>query len=174
MAEAAARVEDLEQGHLPAVCAKTGEPCDVPVKDTLRVVPRWVSALAVLAVVPYFVARAYASRRIEARLPLAPGRLERIRRLVRGAWVALVLAAAGVSAALVGAGAVGVVAFLVGVFAYLVIVYTGDQMWVGARPSRRTDVVILTRIHPAFASALDEMYAQFAADGDRHALPADY
>jgi len=174
MAEAAARVEDLERGHLPAVCAKTGEPCDVPVKDTLRVVPRWVSALAVLAVVPYFVARAYTSRRIEAVLPIAPTRLERIRTLVRGAWIALALAAAGFSAALFGGGVVGVIALVAGLFGYLLVVYTGDRMWVGARPSRRTDVVILTRIHPVFARALEEMYAQFAADGDRHALPADY
>ena len=174
MAEAAARVEDLERGHLPAVCAKTGEECDRPVKDTLRVVPRWVSALAVLAVVPYFVARAYTARRIEVLLPVAPGRLDRIRRLVKGAWVALVVAAAGLSAALFGAGAVGVAAFVVGLFGYLAIVYAGDRMWVGARPSRRTDVVILTRLHPAFASALARMYAELAAEGDRDALPADY
>lgn len=174
MAEAAARVEDLEEGRLPAVCVKTGGPCDVPVKDTLRVVPRWVSALAVLAVVPYFVARAYTSRRIEAKLPVAPARLERIRTLVRGAWVALVLALAGLSASLFGAGAVGVFALVAGLFAYLAIVYAGDQMWVGARPSKRDDVVILTRVHPDFARAVDRMYEEFAADGDPHALPADY
>jgi hypothetical protein len=174
MGVAAARVGDLEVGRLPAVCAKTGVPCDVPVKDTLRVVPRWVSALAVLAVVPYFVARAYTSRRIEAVLPVAPDRLDRIRRLVRSAWVALVLAAAGFSAALFGAGVIGVTAFIAGLAGYLLIVYAGDQMWVGARPSRRDDVVILTRIHPAFVRALDDMYAQFETDGDPDTLPADY
>ena len=57
MAVAAARVDDLERGDLPAICAKTGEPCVGLVKDTLRVVPRWVSALAVLLIVPYYVAR---------------------------------------------------------------------------------------------------------------------
>ena len=168
------RVQDLEQGHLPAVCAKTGAPCDLPVKDTLRVVPRWVSALAVFAVVPYFVGRAYTSRRIVVLLPVAPERLERIRRLVRGAWFALALAAAGSSAALFGAGIVGVVARVAGLFGYLLVVYIGDQMWVGARPSGRDDVVILTRVDPAFARALDAMYAQLAADGSANALPADY
>jgi len=174
MAVAAARVDDLERGDLPAVCAKTGEPCPGLVKDTLRVVPRWVSASAVLAIVPYYVARFYVSRRVEAKLPIADGRLARIRRFVRAAWVALVIAAAGLAAALFGAGAVGLVALALGVFAYVLIVYLGDQMWVGARPSRRPDVVILTRVHPAFAHALGELYEERTASGRGDPLPSDY
>jgi purine-cytosine permease-like protein len=154
MAEGAARVDDLEQGALPAICAKTGVPCDGLVKDTLRVIPRWVPPLAILLIVPYFVARAYTSRRIEAKLPISPERMERIRRLVRVSWIALVAAAAGFSSLFFGAGVIGLAAFVGGLLAYLVIVYVGDQMWVGARPSSREDVVILTRVHPAFARAL--------------------
>ena len=174
MAVAAARVDDLERGDLPALCAKTGEPCAGLVKDTLRVVPRWVSALVVFAIVPYYVGRIYASRRIEAKLPVAPGRLERVRRLVRAAWVALVSAAAGLAATLFGAGAVGLAALVAGLVAYVVIVYTGDQMWVGARPSHRSDVVILTRLHPDFTRALDDFYDERAAAGSRRALPSGY
>jgi hypothetical protein len=158
VAEAVARVDDLERGDLPARCAKTGVPCDGLVKDTLRVVPRWVSALAILLIVPYYLARPYTSRTIEARLPIAPDRIDRIRRMVRFAWVALVVAAAGFMASLFGAGAVGVVALLVGLAAYVVIIYTGDRMWVGARPSGDDDVVILTRVHPDFAAALAAQY----------------
>jgi hypothetical protein len=154
VAEAAARVDDLERGDLPAVCAKTGVPCDGLVKDTLRVVPRCVSALAILLIVPYYLARPYASRKIEVKLPIAPDRIELIRRMVRIAWVALVLAAAGLTASLFGAGAAGGAALVVGLAAYVVIIYTGDRMWVGARPSRWEGVVILTRVHPAFAAAL--------------------
>ena len=154
MAEAAARVDDLERGDLPPVCAKTGVPCDGRVRDTLRVVPRWVSALAILLIVPYYLARPYASHKLDVQLPIAPERIELIRRMVRFAWVALVAAAAGFTASLFGAGAVGAVALFVGLAAYVVIIYTGDRMWVGARPSGRDDVVILTRIHPAFAAAL--------------------
>jgi hypothetical protein len=170
MVEGAARVDDLEQGALPPICAKTGVECDVLVKDTLRVVPRWVPPLAILLIVPYFVGRAYASRRIEAKLPIATERIERIRRLVRLAWIALVVAAAGFSALLFGAGVIGLAALAGGLLAYLVIVYAGDQMWVGGRPSRRDDVVILTRIHPEFARALAEQYAE----GSPIALPPDY
>lgn len=155
MAVVAARVDDLERGQLPAICAKTGEPCDSLVKDTLRVVPRWVPPLAVLLIVPYFVGRAYASRKIEVKLPIAPARRERIRRLVRGAWIALVLAAAGFASSFFGAGAVGLIALAAGLVAYVVIVYVGDQMWVGARPGPGPDVVVLTRVHPEFARALD-------------------
>jgi hypothetical protein len=153
-----ARVEDLERGALPAVCAKTGVPCDGLVKDTLHVVPRWVSALAVLLIVPYYLARPYTSRKIEARLPIAPERLDRIRRMVRLAWVALALAGAGFMAALFGAGSVGVAALVVGLAAYIVVIYSGDRMWVGARPTENDAIVVLTRIHPAFAAALAEQY----------------
>jgi hypothetical protein len=162
VAVAAARVDDLERGNLPAVCAKTGVACDGLVKDTLRVVPRWVSALAILLIVPYFVARPYTSRKLEAKLPIAPARIERTRRMVRAAWVALVVAAAGFMASLFGAGAAAGVALVVGLVAYVVIVYVGDQMWVGARPTRADDVVELTRIHPAFATALAAQYESAA------------
>ena len=154
MAVAAARVDDLERGDLPEICAKTGVPCDVFVKDRLRVVPRWVPPLAVLLIVPYFVARAYAGHSIEVQLPISPARRERIRLLVRASWIALVLAAAGFAASFFGAGVVSLIALVAGVAAYVVIVYVGDQMWVGARPGPSDDVVVLTRVHPEFARAL--------------------
>jgi fatty acid desaturase len=155
VAIAAARVDDLERGALPAICAKTGVPCDVLVKDRLRVVPRWVPPLAVLLIIPYFVGRAYASRNIEVKLPISPARQERIRLLVRTAWIALVVALAGLAASFFGAGTVSLIALLAGLAAYVVIVYVGDQMWVGARPGPDPDGVILTRVHPNFARALD-------------------
>ena len=173
MALAAARVEDLERGDLPAICAKTGEPCVGLVKDTLWVVPRWVHPLVAFAVVPYFVARMFAARRIEVTLPIAPSRLQWIRHFVRAAWIALVLAAAGLAAALFGAGVVGVVALVFGIAAYVLIVYVGDHIWVGARPTHSTDVVILTRVHPEFARAVADMYDERAAEDNPLALPAD-
>jgi hypothetical protein len=45
MVRAPMRVDDLERGDLPAICAKTGVPCDGFVRDTLRVVAGWVAAL---------------------------------------------------------------------------------------------------------------------------------
>src|SRR5438105_1694472 len=122
MARAAVRVDDLERGDLPAVCAKTGVPCDGLVRDSLRVVPAWVAALVYAFVVPFLILRLYFSRRVEAKIPIAPPRVELIRRLVRSAWIAIVIAAAGLASAIFGAGAVGVLALLVGVVAYLAIV----------------------------------------------------
>jgi hypothetical protein len=171
MARAPVRVDDLERGRLPAVCAKTGVECDGLVRDSMRVVPAWVAALVYAGVVPFLVLRLYFSRRVEATLPIAPARVQRIRSLVRAAWIAIVLAAAGLASAIFGAGLVGVVALLAGVVAYLGIVFAGDLLWVGAVASRRSDVVILTRVHPAFARALAE---QYDAASDPATLPSGY
>ena len=170
MARAAVRVDDLERGDLPAVCAKTGVACDGLVRDSLRIVPAWVATL-VYTVVPFLILRLYFSRRVEAKLPIAPARVQRIRSLVRAAWIAMVIGAAGLASAIFGAGVVGVVALVVGAVAYLGIVFAGDLLWVGAIASRRPDVVILTRVHPEFARALR---AQYELAGERAALPADY
>jgi hypothetical protein len=173
MARAPVRVDDLERGDLPAVCAKTGVPCDGLVRDTLRVVPAWVAALVYAGVVPFLVLRLYLSRRVEAKLPIAPARVQTIRRLVRAAWIAMVVGAAGLASAIFGAGAIGVLAFLAGAAAYLATVFVGDLLWLGAIASRRPDVVILTRVHPEFAAALARQYDARAAD-DRLALPSGY
>ena len=171
MARAAVRVDDLERGDLPALCAKTGVACDGLVRDSLRVVPRWVAASVYAFVVPFLILRLYFSRRVEAKLPIAPARVQRIRGLVRAAWIAIVIAAAGLASSIFGAGAVGVLALLVGIVAYVGIVFVGDLLWVGAIASKRGDVVILTRVHPEFARAVR---AQYDAADDRAALPADY
>ena len=167
------RVDDLERGDLPAVCAKTGVPCDGLVKDNLRVVPAWVAALVYAGVVPFLVLRLYFSRRVEARLPISPARVQRIRSLVRASWIAVVLAAAGLASALFGSGAVGAVALLVGVVAYLGIMAAGDLLWVGAIASRRPDVVILSRVHPEFARRSRRTTRRAPTD-ERLALPSGY
>ncbi|HTD50120.1 MAG TPA: hypothetical protein VK771_05940, partial [Acidimicrobiia bacterium] len=105
--------------------------------------------------------------------PIAPSRLAWIRWFVRAAWIALVVAAAGFAAALFGAGLIGVAALIVGAGAYVSIVYTGDQLWVGARPSHRPEVVILTRVHRDFAQAVTDMYDERAADDNPLVVPAD-
>jgi fatty acid desaturase len=156
MARASVRVDDLERGDLPAVCAKTGVPCDDLVRDSLRVVPPWVAATVYLLVVPFLILRLYFSRRVEAKLPIAPARVQRIRSLVRAAWIAIVVAAAGLASAIFGAGVVGLIALVVGIVAYVGIVFAGDLLWVGAIAGPRADVVILTRVHPEFARALRE------------------
>ena len=168
------RVDDLERGDLPAVCAKTGKPCDGLVRDTLRVVPAWVAALVYAGVVPFLILRLYFSRRVDAKLPIAPARVRRIRGLVRAAWIAMVVGAAGLASAIFGAGAIGILALLAGLVAYLVTVFAGNLLWLGAIASRRPDVVILTRVHPDFARALARQYEARAAADDRLALPSGY
>lgn len=154
------------------MCAKTGVVCDTLVRDTMRVVPAWVAASVYAAGLPFLVLRLYFSRRVEAKLPIAPARVQRIRSLVRAAWIAMVVGAAGLASVVFGAGVVGILALLTGLIAYLGIMVVGDLLWVGAIASRRADVVILTRVHPAFARALAAQYD--ARANSRTALPSGY
>ena len=80
-------------------------------------------------------------------------RIARIRTLVRAAWIAVVVGAAGLTSAIFGAGAVGVLALAVGLVAYVAIMFVGGILWLGAIESRRADVVILTARAPGFRAS---------------------
>ena len=143
--------DDLERGRLPAVCAKTGVPCDGLVKDTLAGRCRAGCRRCASCRRPYFVGRAYTARRLEV-----GSRSRRTASSGSGGWCGRVDRA--------GAGARRVLGR---------VLRRGDRR--GARARARgssptsasstsaircgsaagraaaTDVVILTRIHPEFA-----------------------
>jgi hypothetical protein len=131
------RVDDLERGDVPAVSVKTGRPCAHPVGITLRPRARrgrvgwnaWsVSKLrVVVALEPVFV------------------RGRRVAHVV--AWLALVVA-------VVGAVSPSLVVALAGVGGYAVAVGAGEALGIGARRGDTADVVVLTRVHAAFAAAV--------------------
>ena len=145
MARVRVLVDDLERGDLPALSAKTGVACANPVVVVLRPEQTPLSPLG---------------RKITAVVPLEPARARNRRRLTRVSWFLLVAAAAAFVAALTGAGSAVLLVVLVLLVAYGALVGTGELRWIGARPSTTKDEIVLTRVHSAFARAVDEQYGR--------------
>ena len=130
MARVTCRIADVEAGDLPAICAKTGVDCANPVAVRLRV----------------------GIRRVNGVLPIVPGRARLVRVLVRGSWVLLAIGF-GVWFA---ARPVGYAMFA----AYVALVLAGDRLWLAGRPAETNDEMVLTRVHPNFAAAVDAQYGR--------------
>ena len=136
-------IDDLERGDLPALSVKTGRPCANPVAVVLRPGQRpWSPS----------------GPKVTAILPLEPQRVRARRWFTRASWALLVIAAAGVVASFTGAGAVGGIVAVVGVLGYAAMVAAGESRWVGARPGERAGELLLTRVHPEFARAVEAQY----------------
>jgi hypothetical protein len=139
------KIDDLERGDLPALSVKTGRPCANPMVIVLRPEQRpWSPSGPKFASV----------------LPIEPERVRARRWFTRVSWALLIVAAAGLVAAITGAGAVGSVAAIVGVLGYAATVAIGEIRWVGARPANRAGELVLTRVHPDFARAVDAQYGR--------------
>jgi hypothetical protein len=145
MARVRARIDDLERGDLPALSVKTGKACAHPVAVVLRPEQKpWSPFGPKFAVV----------------VPLEPARARARRLLTRITWVLLVMAAAALVAAATGAGSA--VFLLAGgaLVAYVVLVLIGELRWIGSRPSENDGELELTRVHRAFARAVEEQYGR--------------
>jgi len=144
MTRARVLVADLTEGNLPAVSAKSGRPCANPVAIALR---------------PGRGMLAPSAARIVGVVALEPRRAREHRAIHRVAWGALALAVAGVTAGLlVGSAAFAVAG--VALVVYLALVIIGDARWIGARSSTGEREIVLTKVHPTFARAVDEQYGR--------------
>lgn len=143
MARAVVRSADLEAGDVPAVSVKTGRACANPVAIALR---------------PTSTAWSPGGRKIVAVVPLEPRRVREHRLLNRGGWIVL----GGLVGSLFVIGALGPVPAAAFFVAYVALVVTGDRRWIGARLGARDGEVVLTRVHRAFARAVDEQYGASA------------
>jgi len=86
------RWESFEQGTLPSVCCKTGEPTDTVVRFDFSRAPSWTWILFFFGIVPFIIARIFASTRYEGALPFtgaAADRLVLTRRVTIGAMIAI-------------------------------------------------------------------------------------
>jgi hypothetical protein len=71
VARAAATVEDLKEGRLPPICAKTGEAADgfVPIEFTSA--PGWTWILLFFGIIPFLIARAFSTVRVVGQVPMS-------------------------------------------------------------------------------------------------------
>jgi hypothetical protein len=120
----AVRIEDFERGDMPAICAKTGVPCDNPVALRLRIGRRPVPGI----------------------LPIVSSRARLVRWLIRTSF--FVLAAAVVLAF------VSFDYAAIAVAVYVVVFIVGDQLWVGSKGADERDLIVLTRVHRNFVDAV--------------------
>ena len=145
MARVRVRIDDLERGDLPALSVKTGKACANPVAIVLRPEQRpWSPRGPKIAVV----------------VPLEPARARTRRRLTRLSWAFRVAGAAALVAAFTGAGSAVVLLAGGALVAYFALVLIGELRWIGSRPSEIDGEVEVTRVHRAFARAVDEQYGR--------------
>ncbi len=77
MARAAVTVEDFENGHLPAVCAKTGEAADGFASIEFTSTPGWTWILLLFGILPFLIARYFSTQRIAGLVPMSDVALRR-------------------------------------------------------------------------------------------------
>ena len=86
-------------------------------------------------------------RYVRAVLPIEPGRARLHRAFVLAAWPLIVLEI------------VGLVLFLplmlVGLLVYVSLVVIDHALWIGSKPGEQKGTLRLTRVHPAFADAVN-------------------
>jgi hypothetical protein len=71
VARAAATVEDLKEGRLPPICAKTGEAADGSVPIEFSSTPGWTWILLLFGIFPFFIARAFSTVRVVGLVPMS-------------------------------------------------------------------------------------------------------
>jgi hypothetical protein len=124
VARVALPIDDFERGDMPAVCAKTGVPCDNPVAVRLRIGRRPVTGV----------------------LPIVPGRARLVKWMIRTSFFVL---AAAVLLAFVSFDLAAIAVAL-----YVVLFIVGDQLWVGSKGADTRDLIVLTRVHQNFVDAV--------------------
>jgi len=160
MAHAVASVEDVEDGNLPRVCVKTGEPADG--FTTLRFVssPGWTWILLLFGILPFLIARYFAARRIEGQIPMSD---IAIRRTQAFTWTYRIFFVAAVLLLAIGwllAEDDGATVALIGLSTLVVTIAFYAIGWVFVFPTGQVsdEFVTLSFVHKRFAEAVDEWY----------------
>jgi hypothetical protein len=156
VARAAARVEDLEAGRLPPVCAKTGEAAEGSATIEFTSTPAWTWILLLFGILPFLIARAFSKTRVRGIVPMSDAALRRARTFN---WICagiLVLAAILLVTGFVGHPHL-LMAGLVTLIGALVFLAVG---WWFVYPSGQIsgEWVWLSSVDPRFAEALGRWY----------------
>jgi hypothetical protein len=137
--------------ELPAVCVKSGAPAELLMPRRALHFPGWTWILLPFGILPFLIARFFASRSVDGYLPFSRPAFARIRQAAVVRTVALV---AGVL--LVAAGSLTDVPALLwagtGAWAVAAVAFALELAWsVGAFYLPEERRVLLTRVHERFA-----------------------
>jgi hypothetical protein len=160
VAKATASVQDLESGHLPDVCAKTGLHADGFTTIRFSNLPGWTFILLLFGIWPFLIAAYFATRRIDGLVPMSDLAL---RRANAYRWtyrifftLALVLLAIGLFAEHPTLAWLGIITALV-----TLVFVTGG--WLFVYPTGRfldEKWISMTFVDKRFADALDQWYGE--------------
>jgi hypothetical protein len=143
VASAQVPVENLTAGSLPEVCVKTGVPCTNFVRTPLRAYKSGSSLGRLFTM----------GRPVAARIPAVPQRVRLHTALVVLSWVVAVVLIVSLVVSI--AADLSVAVPLVAFVAYLALVAGGSLVWIGAETTDDADAIVLTRVHPDFAQAVE-------------------
>lgn len=163
MARTWVATDDLVEGTLPNLCARTGRPTESYAATKYARSPSWAPVASVAGVVPFLLVGVAASGSIDAQVPLHPAVERRLRRLVLVRNVAALVGIAALilwlvldSTPLLWLGVVGLV---------VAVVWTAIGMGasVGGQIDETGDWVELRNVHRTFVAATDERYGEVEA-----------
>ncbi len=156
VARATASVEDLKEGNLPPVCAKTGEAADGFATIEFTSTPGWTWILLLFGIFPFLIAHYYATIRVMGLVPMSDAALRRGRSftwtyrgfLLLGGLVLLLGVFTGPTVAMIGAGTL-IAAILFTLVGWLFVWPTGQVSG---------EWVVMSFVDERFATALDRWY----------------
>jgi hypothetical protein len=157
VARTAARVEDLESGTLPPVCAKTGRLADGFATIEFISTPSWTWILLLFGIFPFLIAQFFSKVRVVGQVPMSARALQRAwwftwswRALFGLAVLAFVVAIAAKSSLAAQAGLVTLVTAL------LFTLIGWPFVWPTGRPSG--EWVVMSFVNERFAREVDRRY----------------
>ena len=173
MVHATASVEDLKSGHLPSVCAKTGEPATGFSTVRISHLPGWTWILLLFGIWPFLIAWFFATRRIDASIPLSDLALRRVR-----AYTLTYAVLGTLALALVFIGLFGEHPSLVwtGIITLLVTLLFIAVGWLFVYPTGRfldEDWISLSFVDERFATALNRWYSESNVEAGQGRRPDD-
>lgn len=163
MARTWVATDDLVEGSLPGLCARTGRPTKTYVSTKYARSPSWAPVASVAGVVPFLLVGLVASGSIDAQVPLHPAVQRRLRRLVQVRNVAALVAVAALILWIASDSPLLLWLALVGVVVAVVWTAIGIGASVGGQIDQTGDWVELRNVHRTFVAATDERYGEVEA-----------
>jgi hypothetical protein len=152
VATAEVRFDELQRGDLPRICVQTGAPADVLARLRLDSAPGWTWILLLCGIVPFLIARYFASVKIDARIPFSDAAWNTHRRRMRLAAAMIVVGFVVFAVGFMGRPVLAIAGF--GPVAIGLVTLWWEVSPVSYEIDDRRRVVRLIGIHDRFAEEL--------------------